>query len=484
MSDNKQRAEPPQNVQSPIARRCRLERFVFGKLVIFTILFSSLSPPLLQATEIPPNATVLDPDIVWDVANPDSFAVSSDGKQIAYISKGAIWLCGVDVGPPTKLVDLPNTTTSILAEPKYLEQREESARSPHDRRFTALTGPVHAGRDYVFGLGWTSSQDGLFYTVRKRVGNNTPVTAYHVMHVSLAGEVDEIAVIEGQFGIPYEEDSSFHVTKNRKHVVVSYYSTLIWDVARARPQATPYDRLVPSSASGRFLGIEIDTRQLVLVDEQFAIAKRFDVTFPVERMVDLTWSDDEHFAICRTHNEYGSQGATAFRINLETGHQTPSVKCNVSDRFLFIGAEGEFLQLRVANQGIWGYMNGEAGTRAIVVEPDGESRHLFTTKGFRKPEKGQWGSIFPPMIAAADGSRIAFALPRPEDQAPGAQYHLIDLQGRTTPLEPVSDASYITPYFPITFADEGRRLIARSGSTLFSVPVNAGDLARETRDDE
>lgn len=438
----------------------------------------------LEAADLPPGATVLDPDIIWDVANPHSFAVSRDGKQIAYISKGAIWLCGVDAGPPAKLADLPNTTTAILAEPKYLEEREKSAASPQDRRFHAIIGPVHAGRDFVFSLGWTPDQDGLFYTVRKRVGNNTPVAAYHVMHASLAGEINEIAVIEGQFSIPHEEESSFHVAPDRKHVVVSFYVPLIWDVARSRPQVTPYDLLVPSATSGRFLGIEIDTRQLVLVDEQFAIAKRFDVTFPIERTVDLTWSENERFAVCRTHNEYGSKGASAFRINLETGQRSPDVKCNVSNRFLFIGAEGKFLHLWIANSGVWGYMNGESGTRATVVEPDGTSRHLFTTKGFRKPQKGQLGSIFPPMIAAADGSHIAFALPRPEDQLPGAQYHLIDLAGRTTPLPLVSDSSYITPYFPITFADEGRRLIARSGSKLFSILVSEADANEEASDEE
>lgn len=438
----------------------------------------------LRAADLPTDATVLDPDIVWDVENPQCSAVSGDGKQIAYISKGSLWLCDVESGPPTKIADLPNTTTAILADPQNLKLREKSAASPHDRRAMILTGPVHAARDHVFSLRWTSNREGLLYTVRKRVGNNTPVAAYHVMHASLAGEVNEIAVIEGQFGIPYEEESSFHVTSDGKHVVISSYAPLIWDVARARPLVTPYDRLVPSATSGGFLGIEIDTRQLVLVDEQFAIAKRFDVTFPVERTIDLTWSDDERFAICRTHNEYGSQGATAFRINLETGHQTPGVKCNVSDRFLFIGSEGKFLHLRVANPGVWGYLNGELGTRAVVVEPDGASRHLFTTKDFRKPVKGQRGSIFPPMIAAPDGSRIAFALPRPEDQAPGAQYHLIDLDGLMTPLEPVSDDSYITPYFPITFSDDSRRLIARSGATLFSVPVIADDPTEEARDDQ
>ena len=79
------------------------------------------------AAELPAGATVLDPDIVWDVANPHSFTISPDGKLIAYISKGPLWSCPVDAGPPTKLADLPNTITAILAEPENRKQREKAA---------------------------------------------------------------------------------------------------------------------------------------------------------------------------------------------------------------------------------------------------------------------------------------------------------------------------------------------------------------------
>src|SRR5688500_18741517 len=69
--------------------------------------------------QLPQGATLLDPDIVWDPISVDSAAISPDGKLIAYVSKGAIWTCDVTSGPPTKLVDLPNTITSFLAAPEY-----------------------------------------------------------------------------------------------------------------------------------------------------------------------------------------------------------------------------------------------------------------------------------------------------------------------------------------------------------------------------
>jgi hypothetical protein len=455
-----------------------------GKLVAFALLLAGLwNGADTQAADLPPGATVLDPDIVWDVANPHSSAISRDGKQIAYMSRGALWVCRVNAGPPAKLVDLPNTITAILAEPVNQEQRAQSAASPHNPGYRAFYGPVHLDKHFVFSLAWTPNQDGVVYTVRKRI-EGTRVAAYHVMHASLTGDVKEISVIEGNFGAAQEYETSFHVTADRKFVIASAYGApLIWDVVAARPRVTPYDRLSPSSTSGRFLGIEIDTCQLVLVDEQFRIAKRFEVNFPAGHNVDLTWSDEERFAVCRTSDSHESYDATAFRIDLETGRQGPVGKCNIRDQFVFID-QGELLHLRVAAVIVWGYSDGELGTRVTAIDGDSEKLNIFTTKRIRKPEQGQRGTTFPPMIAAPDGSNVAVAVPRPENQAPGAHYHLVDRDGHAKPFLPVNDASYITPYYPIAFADGGRRLVARSGSTLFSLPVSAVAENDEASDDD
>ena len=76
---------------------------------------------------------------------------------------------------------------------------------------------------------------------------------------------------------------------------------MIWDVVANKPRATCFDYLLPSPTSDRYLGIEIDTRQLVVVDENFKIIKRIDVTFDADRQCDLIWSPDERFAICRSY---------------------------------------------------------------------------------------------------------------------------------------------------------------------------------------
>jgi hypothetical protein len=426
-----------------------------------------------EASELPPGATVLDPDIVWDVANPHSFVISPDGKQIAYISKGALWACDVDAGPPTKLAELPNTTTAILADPANQERRDKSAASPHDTGFYPFYGPKYSDRDHVFSVAWSADQSGVVYTVRKRIRDHSAVAAYHVMHASLNGTVDEIAIVEGEFGAQQEDQTMFHLTPDRTFVVVSSYTPLIWDVRTSRPRVTPYDLLQPSATSGRYLGIEIDTRELVLVDEQFRIAKRFGITFPDQRRVDLTWSKEERFAVCRTRNIQPSFTATAFRVDLETGQQTPPMDCHTRDQFVFADGESELLHLRTHTLLFPGRVSGDPATRVALLDKDGVKQDVFSSRGSRHAQSGQQGVQFAPMVATPDGSYVAIAVPRPPDQLPGAHYHLLDREGRAKPFIPQTDAHYITPYYPITFAEGGRRLISRSGSTLFSLPVSA-----------
>jgi hypothetical protein len=439
-----------------------------------------------QAIALPPGATVLDPDIIWDIANPHSFAISGDGKLLAYISKGSLWSCRVDAGPPSKLADLPNTITAILAEPGNEKQREQSASSSHLPGYLPFSGPVHLDKHYVFSVAWTPSQDGVVYTVRKRVRENSMVAAYHVMHASLTGAVHEIAVIEGDFGVPDEYLTSFHVTPDRRYVVASVYAPLIWDALASRPRVTPYDRLLPSSTSGRFLGVEIDTRQLVIADEDFRIVQRFDVYFDQRRTCELVWSPDERYAACLSHLEHPSDKTEGVRLDLQKGKKTQLRTGVIRDRFYFTGNGGELVWLGIT--GIPPNAFGDGSFRAyisILADDADREQELIRFGGPpRRPKNFRDGRAYPPILGSANGSRFAIALPRPANQPAGFHYHLVDRDGTASPFVPVSDESYITPYYPIAFADGGRRLIARLGSTLFSLPVSdviKSDAVRDER---
>jgi hypothetical protein len=392
----------------------------------------------------------------------------------------------VDAGPPSKLADLPNTITAILAEPGNEKQREQSASCPLLPGYNPFTGPVYLDKHYVFSVAWTPSQDGVVYAVRKRVRENSPVGAYHVMHVSLTGAVNEIAVIEGEFGVPDEYQTSFHVTPDRKYVVASAYAPLIWEVAADRPRVTPYDELLPSLTSGRFLGIEIDTRQLVLVDNDFHIVRRFDMYFDQRRRCELAWSADERYAVCLSHSEHPSHKTEGVRIDLQTGKKSQLRTGVIRDRFYFTGNGGELVRLGIAGTPPHGFGDGSYGAYISILANDAErEQEVIRFDGPpRRPQNFRDARAYPPILGTADGSRFAIALPRPDEQAAGFHYHFVDRDGNPSPFVSVSDASYITPYYPIAFADGGRRLVARWGSTLFSLPVSEVVKSDEALDDE
>ncbi|HJQ79670.1 MAG TPA: hypothetical protein VJ828_06925 [Lacipirellulaceae bacterium] len=457
------------------------------KLVAVTLFLASLcNSPGAQAIAVPRGATILDPDIVWDIANPHSFGISPDGKLIAYISKGSLWSCHVDTGPPSKLADLPNTITAILAEPENEEQRKQSATSSHNPGYRPFYGPVHLDKHYVFSVAWTPGQDGVVYAVRKRVRDNSMVAAYHVMYASLTGAVQEIAVIEGEFGVPDEYQISFHVTPDRKYVVADAYVPLIWDVLADRPRVTPYDCLVPSPTSGRFLGVEIDTRQLVIADKDFRIVRRFEMYFDQRRRCELVWSPDERYTVCLSHLEHPSDKTEGFRIDLETGKKSQLSTGVIRDRFYFTGNGGELVRFGITGIPPNGFGDGSYGAYISILANDADREREVIRFGGppRRPQNFRDGRAYPPILGTADGSRFAIALPRPDELAAGFHYHFVDRDGKASPFVPASDTSYITPYYPIAFADGGRRLIARWGSTLFSLPVSSVIANDEARDND
>ena len=84
----------------------------------WTIALVLLAAAATARGELPEGATILDQDIVWDPISVDSATISPDGNFIAYVSKGSIWTCSVTSGPPTKLIDIPDTITAFLAMPQ------------------------------------------------------------------------------------------------------------------------------------------------------------------------------------------------------------------------------------------------------------------------------------------------------------------------------------------------------------------------------
>ena len=433
--------------------------------------------------ELPKDAVVLEPDLVWDPVSVESAAVSPDGQLIAYVSKGAIWSCKVTSGPPTKFADLPDTITAFLSMPEHQSAREKFACVTPNAGYT----PIPERRAQIlplFGLAWTPSQDGVVYTLRTWKADKSTLAAYRVMHTSLAGVTTDIAIIKRDLTTTPDSFTSFRLTPNKKHVVISYFGIpLIWDTASNAPRATCFDYMLSSSTSGRFLAVEIDTRQLVVVDENLHVSKRIDSVFDQDRRCDLFWSADERFAIgrnFRNSKEEISDNCTAFRVNLQTGERRELKKGILRDRYLFTGNGGEVVRLGVTGTRPLGYGDGTYGAY-LEITPDGNGPERELVRFGNQPSlTNDWHKQFyPPVLASSDCSLFLMALPREDITIPGFQLHLINRSGKKWNLLPEDTSQFISPCQPVAFADKGRVIIGRTATQLFSVPVKSVQASKE-----
>jgi hypothetical protein len=433
--------------------------------------------------ELPKDAVVLDPDLVWDPVSVESAAVSPDGQLIAYVSKGAIWSCKVAAGPPTKLADLPESITAFLSMPEQKTAREKFACVTPNAGYTPI--PERRGQIIpLYDLAWTPSQDGVVYTLRQWKSDKSFLATYRIMHTTLAGVTTENAVIKRDLSATPDSFTSFRVTPDKKHVVISCFGIpLIWDIVSNAPKATCYDYMLPSSSSCRFLAVEIDTRQLVVVDENLHVSKRIDVVFDQDRRCDLFWSADERFAIgrnFRNSKEELSDNCTAFRVNLRTGERRELKKGTVRDRYLFTGNGGEVVRLGVPGTRPLGYGDGTYGA-FVEVTPDGTGPERELVRFGNQPSlTNDWHKQFyPPVLSNSDGSLFLMALPREDITIPGFQLHLIDRSGKKWNLLPEDTSQFISPFQPVAFADKDRVIIGRTATQLFSVPVKSVQASKE-----
>jgi hypothetical protein len=425
----------------------------------------------------PSNGTILDADIVWDPTCVEGAAVSPDGKQFTYVSKGAIWVCDVLTGPPKKLADVSNSISGYLTLPEHQDWRKKFEGAIPQAIYTPFP---NLGRDAieVYSLRWTPSQDGVVYVLKKRLQDNSTLASFRVMHAALSGEVKEIANIERELITTPDTFTTFRVSGDQKWVVVSNFGhPLIWNATTNEARVTPFDFLMPSSSSDHWLGVEIDSRQLVVTDGDFRIIKRIDITLDEQRRCDLFWSSDERFAICRSFRsnmEQISDNCREFRVTLDTGARRDLNNGVQRDQFIFTGNGGEVVRLGITGIQPLGYGDGTYGAYIELI-PDGEgpSRDIC---GFGNPSSSDddWHShSYQPAVSNSDCTLFAMALPRKQGQRPGFDFHLIDRDGTAWSLGEGESGQFVSPYIPMAFADNDQTIVARSGSQLFSIPVAA-----------
>ena len=441
----------------------------------------------LKATDLPPSATLLDGEFFcWEKWKEPTIAVSPDGKTIAYVNKGAIWQCQVDGSGSSKLAELKGTIDEFLAKAEFGDARGQEwkvRRSLGNAAFNQSTVDMSK----VDSMQWRRSGKAVVYALADHAQSGIHAARYQIMEASKTDEVHSIVTIDRDVGDEPHALTAFHVRADNKFVVSTGPFPLIWDVEANKPVATPFDYLLPSSTSDRYLGIEIDTRQLVLVDENFKITKRFDVTFEQQRACDLIWSADERFAICRAFRsglEPISDKCSVFRIDLKTGKRRDLKPGFGRDRFIFSGKDGEVLRVGVV--GVHEephYGDGTYGSYfEIVPDGDGKEQEIYRFGSPGDEHTSEWHlRFYPPVSCNSDCSLLALARPRKPDEKPGFHYCLMDRDGRTWVFPDGNQSDFISPYIPIAFVEGGEKLVAHDESRLFSIPVAAIKAAAEEK---
>lgn len=131
-----------------------------------------------------------------------------------------------------------------------------------------------------------------------------------------------------------------------------------------------------------------------------------------------------------------------------------------------------------------GYGDGSYGSY-IEITPDGNGREREIYR-FGNPgqQNNDWHrQSYPAVLCNSDCTLFAMALPRAKEGTAGFHYHLIDRSGNKWPFAPDDTSHFISPYLPIAFTHNDRTLVARDGSQLFSVPVEAIQANKESTDE-
>lgn len=441
-------------------------------IVAITLAASSVA----TSAGLPNGATLLDSDIVWDLEpEPDSssgtrdptFAISPDDKSIAYLSKGGLWKCRITAGPAVKIADLPNTTSALLATPEN-RAAWDSMRSaqPWTNRHVLVSKLARAVVK-VHSLAWAPNQDGVVFTLSQATQARPWTVAYQVMQASNNGIVTSITKFERNAYDQPNHFTCFHVTRDKKYVIAGNgYTPMIWVAATNKPRANCFDVLVPSSSSGRFLGIEIDTRQLAVTDEDFKIVKRFDVTFEPQRYCDLIWSPDEQHALCRERLESLAADWEGFRINLQTGEKRSLSGSDIGEECVFSGSGGELIRIPRRYGPV-------TGMKFITLVPDGNGaqRELLPWPVLPPNNYPSKYGLYPAARMSRDGQLFALAFMR-DNRVPGYRYFLVDRNADRTELAPDDKLAHVSPYNVIAIVNGGKTIVACDDSRLFSIPID------------
>ncbi|WP_428307361.1 hypothetical protein [Lacipirellula sp.] len=454
-----------------------LQRLIWlgWSLLAINAAFSTVEP---AAAEPPAGLQILADNLQMETR--PAPLISPDGRHVAYVSRGNVCVADVAAGTSRPLAELPGTWSYILAQ----ALASGAVDSPESRDNTEKHQKLRSSvTDELGDFQWTADSKAIVYSLTHRVHDeklDRHVAHVHVWRAPLDGEAKEIA--DGE--LPYGERRGLggRITRDGRFLVNNRSGrqrALIWDVARNKPRATPYDYLAPSPTSGRWIGVEKDTRQLVALDEDFNVIARHEEYLPqADYGFDMTWSPDERFILWRQKIgvDYTSNWVGC-RYDLQTHDRQIFHGDYWNELFAFTGHRGEFLRIGSAVEQLHSIEAGKTVLHSYIgLIRDGQiyMQRLWSSRaGPQSPEliiaQASGGS---PISWSPDLQLFTIGLTDPEPPYRATMY-LADRRRQLWRVPGIDAEDRISPQEIVGFALDGQTLIARDETRLFAIPITA-----------
>ncbi|QDT69532.1 hypothetical protein MalM25_24710 [Planctomycetes bacterium MalM25] len=403
--------------------------------------------------------------------------LSPNREQVAYVSKGHVVFCNVLDPQPKRLGAVPGSWTEILARPENAHALGNShvllkklGREERSAFYNKLSR--------VVDLQWTHDSESVVWGLQRFVEGDVPADPRQPP--SRVGQTEYwIATTAGEKRpMLTTRRGGARITRDRRYSVANAHSkALIWDLKANRPRATPYLRLTASSTSDRWIGLEKDTRQLVILDADFEVVQRFEEFMPKLTFgSELLWSPDERYALLR--NQIGFDHYSnwkGFCLDLETGEKLPLEGWFMREDFAFTGRGDEFYRCGVSGkrnpQVTATIVTGAHFTLypSLIAEPIRLLEVQYGTRNHNAAPSspGPYG-----VFASADAECFLLCQSGPGNNRWEWRWRLCDREGALRPLAPEAPDLAAPSVRIAGFAKGDREVIAYDRTGLFALPVS------------
>lgn len=457
----------------------RVVRYLLALAIAMTVVAN-----VTAQDGLPSGAAILDDNLgmhSWPYPK-----ISPDGQWVAYVSQGYVCVCSVKNPKPLKIMEVPNSWTWPHFKVTRSGSSEEGAYndlSPglgrdDDRKL--LEQVTHT----IYGLNWTFDSSGFVFGVQsfskpgkarisETKSNDTYLADTAGKYKKVAYDVSAMLVRSPLAGILSRDQH--YLVSHEFELAYENHRPLIWDTRTNKPKATPFIYLIPSPASDRWLGIEKDTRQLVVVDNEFEVIQRFEEFLP-ERThgFAMKWSPDERFVIWR--NQIGFDHFSnweGFRLDLQSGEKRLMDGRIMNEKFGFTGHGSEFYRCGNHAEKTRGYDKMTGSHLILVPDGDDDAVELWRMESNNEPAMGSlytWGGLTPIQMSS-DGELFLLSLRKWIDRKDCSLWELIDRKGNRWHLRDENGDQLLAPYLIVGFADDNRLLVAYDDKQMFTFPV-------------